>query len=382
MDIFIFWISIGIIFYTWCLYPLLLAIFSKILSKKIHFLKPLNKWPFISIILPVHNEELAIKRKLDNLLSIDYPNYEIIVVSDGSTDNTEKVVLEYQRSFRNVKLLSLFHVGKSTAQNEGVKIAKGDIIVFTDVDSIFEKNVLKNIVLLFQNPQVGCVTAQVKWINPKESAITEGGNIYWKYENFLWRCEDKLGLLAWGAGTCLAVRRSIFRPIPPYYGEDCIVPLDIVEQGFLVKYQPKAVVYDFWSPDIKSEFKARVRMTLRSCAGTLSKKRLLNPLKFPKQAWAIWSHKLLRWLTPYWAFVAFITNLFAIKTSLFYLFFFIVQCLGYFIGLIGIYFTSKGRSLLIISHIGSFLLVLCSFAIGIWQALRGQKIIAYRSNEK
>ncbi len=156
---------------------------------------------------------------------------------------------------------------------------------------------LEQLVENFGDPRVGLVTATVHFQQPK-GAVPEGQGMYWRYELLIRRAESDLGILAKASGQAIAVRRELFRPLQPCFGDDCILPLEVRVQGYRVVHEHRAVVTDTMPHTLEGEMKARIRMTARNWTGTLSQIAILNPLRFPVTSWALISHKVLRWLSP------------------------------------------------------------------------------------
>jgi cellulose synthase/poly-beta-1,6-N-acetylglucosamine synthase-like glycosyltransferase len=340
-----------------------------------------NPLPSVTVIVAVHNEEAALLGKIENILGIPYPRerIEVVITSDGSTDKTVPIATELADRYPSVRLLDQRdRVGKTVVQNAAVKVSKGEIIIFSDVDAKFNERFLEHITMPFGNPSVGCVTGAVVWTNRDESAVVAGGDFYWRYEHFMWRLESQLGLLAWASGACLAVRRELFKPMEPQYGEDCIVPLDIVSLGYRVVFQPDALAYEARIADPRAEMRARVRMALRSFAGTVSRKHLLNPLRFPGVAWAILSHKLLRWFTPYFLVLAFVLNLLLLGHSV-YRVTFALQIIFYVSAVIGGVLDARRIRVPLVSTIYAFSLMNLGVCVGVTRALCGQRVIGYKS---
>jgi cellulose synthase/poly-beta-1,6-N-acetylglucosamine synthase-like glycosyltransferase len=257
-----------------------------------------DQWPHVALLLTVHNESKVIRQRLENLLALDYPTerLQIVVASDGSTDTTCEIV----RSFADprIRLLQYAGLGKTAAQNAALQEIKSEIVAFTDADIIFSTTWLKQVVRHFQNPEVGAVDGRLCYGSPAVAQVQASQGRYWLYEMKLRRLESELGILAVLSGAGFALRRTAFVPMDPAIGEDCIVPLDVVSQGLLVIHDPDALHYDEFETDTGVTMRRRVRMTLRNWQGTWQRSRLLNPLRHPGYAFALWSHKILRWLSP------------------------------------------------------------------------------------
>ena len=296
----LFWVSLFVLYYIYDGYLRLLLLLDRLFAAREEpSAHSSGELPRITVLLTVYNEEEAVVNRIQNVLACDYPRekLEVLVASDGSTDATDNVV----RYFEDASVVLFRPVerrGKSDTQNQAIQMATGDIIVFTDAGTSFDRQFLRNIVKPFGDPAVGGVDGTCLILEKAGSGINESQNYYWRYELRLRELESELGILAVSSGACLTIRKELFRPMEAVYGEDCIVPLDIILQGYKMKHASNAIAYDTWHSESASEFKARVRMTLRNWGGTWSRPVLLNPLQYGGIAFGLWSHKLLRWLSP------------------------------------------------------------------------------------
>ncbi len=369
--------SLLLVAYTWIVYPTLLYILSRFATRVISPIGS-NVDPSVSIIIPAHNEQQKIASKLQNCLALDYPHeqLEIIVASDNSTDATEKIVRGFSaRDSRIHWAESGGRVGKSGVQNLAASQARGQVLFFTDSNTTMGPGVLRALIDDLSDPAVGLVTATVHFGHP-EGAVEKGQGFYWRYELFLRTAESDLGILATGSGQALLVRRELFQPLPACYGDDCIMPLDVRLQGFRVIQDPRAIVYDTMPHSIEGELRARIRMTARNWSGTLFRPALLNPFRFPFTALGLVSHKLLRWLTPFFLAVILLSNgLLALEdraTVLWWL-----QVAFYLSAFVGWQLTRKQRPAWVFGYSFSFCLANVGFLLGMIRALRNHKIIAY-----
>jgi cellulose synthase/poly-beta-1,6-N-acetylglucosamine synthase-like glycosyltransferase len=334
-------------------------------------------WPTVSVVIPVFNEQSRIRAKLDNVLGQNYPRerLDIIVVSDGSTDATESIVGEFADSVRLLRTGG--RLGKSLAQNEAVAQARGDVIVLTDAAAVMDRNCVRSLVAPFSDERVGCVSARLLF-GASGSVTGADQNRYWNYELKLRRLESGLGLLATAAGPAMAIRRDLWKPLPAQYGDDCVLPLDVILRGKKVVQAEDAVAWDENFASARKEFRARVRMTVRNWTGTFSRATLLNPLRDPGYALALWSHKILRWLSPIWLAAAVAgCLLIAGDSESWWLLVFVIGALA--CGVIGIVGLFSGRRLPLFATAGSFLLANVAFLVGLMLVLRGQAITVYQN---
>jgi cellulose synthase/poly-beta-1,6-N-acetylglucosamine synthase-like glycosyltransferase len=227
------------------------------------------------------------------------------------------------------------------------------------------------------DPQVGLVTGVVYFGHPGE-AILKGQGFYWRYEFFLRQAESDIGILATATGTSLAIRRELFRPMAAFYGEDCVLPLEVRLQGYRVVQEPEATVFDIMPHTVEGELRARVRMTARNWTGTLSRPALLNPVRFPLTTLGLVSHKLLRWLTPFFLAILFLVNtLLVFQHQQIYLW--AVQMAFYSAALVGWASVRRKRPAGICAYPFSFCLANVGFLLGLLKAARSEKITAYQT---
>lgn len=366
-----------VVAYTWLVYAPLIWFLSRLFPC---FIVPSESTlqPSVSIILPVHQEEKCLAAKLQNCLELKYPRdlLEILIVSDHSTDNTERIAAEFSARDSRIRLFRTpGRAGKSNAQNLAAREARGDILFLTDANTHAGPDVLELLASNFSDPRVGLAGATVHFSEPT-NAIGTGQGLYWRYELFLRRAESDLGILATASGAALAMRRCLFRPMQEMYGDDCVLPLDVRLQGYRVLHDSRPVVFDSMPHSIEGELRARVRMTARNWTGTLSRPALLNPLRFPLTSWGLVSHKLLRWLTPFLLVLIFIANMFLVLRGE-YVGLWLVQVLFYSAAAVGWIRVRKSKDAWVFAHPFSFCLANLGFLLGLIKAFLAKKIVAY-----
>ncbi len=176
----------------------------------------------------------------------------------------------------------------------------------------------------------------------------------------------------------MAIRRDLFRPLQPQYGEDCVVRLDVIARGYKVVFQPNAVAYEKRIAHPKAELRARVRMTLRSFTGTLSRSGLLRLFDYPGIAWSILSHKMLRWLIPYFLLLTSRANLFLVD-GFFYQLSLALQGFFYASAFICYSFYRRRIRVPLFSTVYAFCLMNLAILLGVTKAILGHRILAYQS---
>lgn len=372
-------VSILILFYTWLGYPTVLWIFAHLLKRQeIELEKCEEGRPSISVIIACNNEEKRIAAKLEDCLASQYPadKLEILVASDGSTDGTERIVESFGARDARIRFLrSAGRAGKSGVQNLAAAQARGDILFFTDAETQTHTDLLDQIVEEFSDPRVGLVAPMVHF-GRFDDPVSKGQSSYWRFELFLRQLESDLGILATASGAAMAIRRELYKPIPAEYGDDCIIPIDICLQGYRVLQDPRYIVSDEMPHSIKGELRARIRMTTRNWNGILCRPAALNPFRFPGIAWALVSHKFLRWMTPFFLGVLFLANgWLAAHGRLLPLF--LAQGGFYLAALIG-WWRAGENCARIFGYPFAFCLANIGFFLGIMKSFRHEKVFAYR----
>ncbi|MDY7031287.1 MAG: glycosyltransferase family 2 protein, partial [Thermodesulfobacteriota bacterium] len=252
---FIFFFSIFMIFYIYFGYPLLIFLIGVIKNNRVN--KDFYE-PYVTILIAAYNEENSIEVTIKNKLSLNYPKnkLEIIVISDGSTDRTDDIVKQY--ASQGVKLIRQDpRAGKTSALNLAITEAKGEIIVFSDANSIYASDALGELLKNFNDSTVGYVTGKMIYTNPDGSVMGDGCTAYMKYENFLRQCETRIGSVVGVDGGIDACRKSLYQPMNPDQLPDFILPLRISEQGYRVVYEPDAILKEAALKASKDEYRMR-----------------------------------------------------------------------------------------------------------------------------
>lgn len=368
----LFWSLALIVAYVYIGYPLLLLILSKLRPAP-----PVQKadiTPTVSLIIPAYNEARVIARKIENTLALDYPRdkLEIIVASDGSTDGTNEAV----RSFadQGVKLVALNpNQGKSSAQNQAVAVAQGDLLFFSDANVMLRPNAMRQVVSNLADDRVGCVIGQVTYLNEGDTSVSEGEGFYWRYELYLRQKESELGNFAMGSGPIMALRRKLFRPLDPNVGEDFVLPIWSAISGYRVVYEPEAISEEIlFQSSAAGMHKTKVRVISKDLRGLFTCKAILNPFRYPLYAWGLVSHKLLRWLVPYFLIALFAVNLLHMD-QLFYRVTLALQIVCYGLALAGFLWQRHGKPPRVLGIPFSFCLVNVAALVGVARFAMGKK---------
>lgn len=314
----IFWISISLIIYSTIIYLILLNLF-----RNNDYVVDEDYLPTITLIICAYNEEKNILNKFKNVEDLEYPmeKIQVILVDDGSDDRT----VEIAKSFNFVNILSLDRSGKTSAQNEAVKIAQNDILVFSDANSIYHPNAIKKLARNFADQRVGVVCGELRYHEEKSEE-----SIYWNYEIAIKKGESRNGWLIGANGSIYAVRRESYVPLPKDAISDHLEPIKVYGNGLDIIYESEAIAIE--DAPINVLLRKR-RIILRSL---ISMKYILNELNpFRKRSIYIpyVSHKLIRWFTPIFLLLIFLSSGLLINYSNMYLYMFYSQIFFYLLGL-------------------------------------------------
>jgi len=334
MEIF-FWISLLVIVYTYFGYVILLALIYSFnyfnLKKRYRVVLDkdlLSRIPNVSFIITAYNEERQIKEKLDNTLALDFDpaKLEILVASDCSNDNTDQIIQNY--ASKGIKLVrSSERKGKEYAQMCALKQANGEILIFSDVATILEPNAIYQIISNFKDRDVGCVSSVDRFVDNQGQVSTE--SLYVKYEMFLRNLESKVNTIVGMSGSFFAARRKVCMNWALDLPSDFNTLINTIKLGLKGKSDPLSIGCYKNIADEHYEFQRKVRTVLRGIAVLMRNKKLLNPLHFGLFSLQMLSHKLLRWLIPYFLIFTFVTNVILALSSSFYTTILIIQLLFY-----------------------------------------------------
>ncbi len=329
-----FWLAIALIVYAYVGFSLLIIIVARLKNRRVQQ-KPIT--PHLSLIIPVWNEERAIAERLENALGLDYPAgaLEIIVASDGSDDNTEVIVSKY--ATRGVRLLSFPRRGKIHALKDAVASATGEVLVFSDANSMYKRNALRMLVRNFADPEVGGVCGNQIYLKAKKAdATSQGEGMYWSFDKWLKRMESLTGSVVSAHGAIYAIRRSLYQPpASAAVTDDFAISTAVIEQGHRLVFEGEAIAYEEPTASAALEFGRKVRIMTRGLRGVLLRRRLLNPFRYGFYALALFSHKVLRRLVPVFLLVLLGASFFLSARHNFYLAAAVAQMLFYVLAALG-----------------------------------------------
>ena len=362
----LFWLSAGLLVYTHLGYPLVLDLLVRLTrrTRDLRFRRPTlsgeTELPTVSLIVPAYDEEEVIAAKIADALGLDYPRerLQIVVASDGSTDATA----ERARAARADLVLELPAGGKVAALNAAAKHATGEILAFSDANSCWAPDALRELVAPFADPKVGYVCGQVRFLDPG------GGNLegaYWRYEMRVREMESAVAGVTACNGAIYAVRRGAYIPLAPSGSHDLSFPFAFAKRGLRSLYAPAARAEEKMVPTLEGEF-ARKRRMMVGLWDIVVGEGMISPRGYPALfAFEIASHRLLRYLSPLLHLVAFVANVFLLGDGWLYVLAFALQ-----LGLIAAALLGRFFPIAPFRVARYYTMTTASIAAGLWDRFR------------
>ncbi|GAB3012752.1 glycosyltransferase family 2 protein [Cyclobacterium sediminis] len=382
----VFWIAILVVAYTFLGYGIVIALLVKLkgLFRNSDDKTQKDFFPDVTLVVPCFNEADIIKEKIINSLGLEYPvdKLEVVFITDGSNDHFREVLNE----FPAVKLLHEDRrAGKTAAENRAMKFVKSPFVVFTDANTMLNKQAIKNIVKHFSLEKVGCVSGEKRvLVEEEDSASAAGEGMYWKYESFLKKMDSKFFSAVGAAGELVAFRTSLYRDLPEdTILDDFMQSLLIASDGYRIVYEPDAYAMETGSDTTSEELKRKVRI---SAGGWQSMKRLffkITPFNHPLLFFQYLSHRVLRWtITPFLLLLIFILNFFLLEEGLIYQLVLVAQLLFYAAALLG--YVLENRKLRIKVLFIPFYFCMMNYAVvaGLFRFLKGSQKSTWEKSKR
>ena len=310
----IFWAFVALVFYTYIGYGIVLYLMVKVkelfVKQKKNSLPDEADLPEVTLLVAAYNEEAVVKEKMENSLALDYPAQKLhfLWVTDGSTDQTNILLEHYGR----VKILyQSERQGKTAALNRAMDYVETPIVVYTDANTMVNRNAIREIVSCFQDNKVGCVAGEKRIIvKDKDNAAGGGEGLYWKYESTLKRLDGRLYSAMGAAGELFAIRTELFEKMDTdTLLDDFILSMRIVKRGYKIAYCAEAYAIESGSADMAEEEKRKVRIAAGGLQSIWRLRELLNIFKYGIVSFQYVSHRVLRWsVTPVALFALFPLN--------------------------------------------------------------------------
>jgi cellulose synthase/poly-beta-1,6-N-acetylglucosamine synthase-like glycosyltransferase len=344
---YLFWSCLFLVLYTYCLYPLLLAVLCRFKSaRRAEDLPAMESargrdrsasdadLPAVTMLVAAHNEERVIREKIANSLAIDYPadRFRVVIASDGSQDATNSLVAACDDP--RIQLIAYRRRrGKIATLNATIPQIADEILVMSDANTMYAPDAVRALVCHFRDPAVGCVCGEL--ILESANGAASGEGLYWRYETWLKGMESRLGFLLGATGGIYALRRTLFRPLPNgTIVEDFVTAMKVLDGGHRVCYEPAARATETTAPSMQEEMRRKCRIGAGGFQAIALTLGLLNPLR-GLPALGYWSHKIVRWCVPFFL-LGMLVGSFGLIGETFYRFVLGAQLLAYGIGIQGL----------------------------------------------
>ena len=379
----VFWTSTGALAWVYGGYPVTVAALARLRPV---VLRPAGEPPTLSVAIAVHNEATNIADRIADALAQTNSGarvVEVLVGSDGSTDATEAIVADLALGDSRVRLLALPRSGQTPTQTALFEAAQAEAVILTDAETRFAPGCLAALAEALRDARVGCVTGRLEWRDEAATATSAQEGLYWRYERRVRELESRAGVLTAVTGALLGVRASAYRSVPPTASMDHLLPLYVREAGGLVVYVPGAVATDRPISGLREQLRNRPRTATRGIRANLSMVGPLAPWRRPGPALAIWSHKLLRWATPWFVLLVAGSGLvLALRGAVGYVMAPVaVAGLALVAGIAHVLVANGRRPPRPVAFARSFAVVNLAFAIGWINVLRGRGIEVWHRTE-
>ena len=365
--------------YVYAGYPALLWLASR--CKRPHGQGDAGHEPSVTLVISCYNEADVIARKLENSLALDYPGNKlaILVVSDGSDDGTDNIVKGFAN--KGIRLIRQEgRLGKTMGLNLAVEAADSEIIVFSDANAMYDTQAVRYLVRHFSHQKVGYAVGAALYTDADTGASAHNENLYWRYELAIKTWESRLHSVVGGDGAIYAIRSRLWQPLQQRDINDFVNPLQIIAQGYRGRFEPRAQCFEETAGSFDKEIARKERIVNRSIRGLMRVKSVMNPLKTGVFSSMVISHKLLRWLIPYFLVLGVAGSALLASQSL-ALFQLITLCsLGLLLlATTGQLWRDKTRLPTVLSLPYYFVMVNAYAMKGIYKALRGETQVTWSS---
>lgn len=380
-----FFISLFLLLHTYIIYPISIFIFSVLFKKEYKFDEEFQ--PEISIIISVYNEEKVIENTIRNFLKSNYDlsKIEFIIGSDNSTDATNEIVLKLQKEIPAINFFPFTERrGKSKVLNDLVKYARADILVFSDANTTYHPDAIRNLVKFYVDDRVGGVSGKLLLVEFEESKNSGSQEKrYWDFETWLKEKEGQLGILIGANGGIYSIKKKYIHNIPSSHPvmDDFYLSLKVLEKKKDFLYQKDAFAEEFTAASLKSEFYRKIRNNSINLSTIQFIIRLLSP-SYPLISYGLWSHKIIRWFSPVLLILVFLTSASLSEYKNFYYYFLILQVLSFMFGLLGFGLKKVGLRIQPLLIIFYFMMTNLAQLIGIIKFIFGRHTAYWQSTPR
>lgn len=350
----VFFVSVLLVIHTYVIYPLVMVLFFSKPRTGIAEYTTGDNLPGIAVLIAAYNEEEVIKEKIESVFNTTYPleKIKVYVGSDASADNTDAIVDSLKQTYKNLELVKFQgRVGKINIVNQLQSMSDEELLIMTDANVIFKPGTLFELIKKFKDERVGIVAANII----KESGTNEGITLqekkYLTVENKIKACESNAFNFIMGAeGGCYAIRDNLFSKVPSkFIVDDFFITIQVINRGKFTLFNADATCVEDVSSDKSGEYRRKVRISSGNFQNLLFFRRILLPVWKPL-SYAFWSHKVLRWLTPFFLLLSLISSLCLVIFNPLFIFIFLLQLFGMLLPVFEWLFKIKSPFLKFISH--------------------------------
>jgi cellulose synthase/poly-beta-1,6-N-acetylglucosamine synthase-like glycosyltransferase len=370
----IFWFSAATVGYAYAGYPAVIYLLSRCFGR-VPTPPVETDLPALSLLIAAHNEEAVLEQRISNALALDYPaeKLEIAIASDGSDDQTVAIA---RRFGSRVRVLAFpRRRGKAAALNASIPELTGEIVILSDANTQIAPRAARRLARWFSDPRVGAVCGKLVLVDPAEGRNVD--SLYWRYETFLKKCEGRLGGLLGANGAIYAIRRDAYQPIPDQtIIDDFAIPLLAkLHSGCSIIYDTSAIGWEQTPRHLRQEFDRRARIG----AGGFQAIGMLWPLLDPRRGWIAFtflSHKIIRWLCPFFLAAALLSSILVSRWAL-------LGQMGFYAAATAIYLSSgKLRMPRLLRLASMFTSMNAALLVGFIRWLRGSQRGTWRPTER
>lgn len=370
---FIFFLSLFFLIYHLFFYPLIIFMLGRKNKNSIKI--EINKFPTITILCPAYNEVDIIEKKIHSFINLNYPKDKIkmIVISDDSTDGTNDIVNKYVKEGYIELIIQKPRKGKPSGHNLVEPTINSTFVLSTDSNSLFEKDsVRKMIIMINNNKDIGMVVGRLKLV--KENMQDSGEGIFWTFESFLKIIDSRFKSVICANGSLFIIRRQFFTQINKSSVDDFERTLIVLENKKTVKYAPEAIVVEDVTGKPIEEMNRKIRIISREWFTLFRHSALLNPFKYPKISFLLFSHKIIRWLLFLWCTMILITNIVLFSDLYLYKVLFFLQLFFYFLGIVEINLEKNQKSIKLLKIPAYFLVMIYASFVGFIRFFKGKQV--------
>lgn len=380
----VFWVSVALVAYVYAGYPLLIALAARlrrrIASPNFQSLRESDE-PYVTVIIPAHNEERWIERKIENTLALDYPRQrmQILVVSDGSMDKTVQIAGRFASEGVEVAHFAE-RGGKTVALNRAVGQARGEILVFTDANALLDPDALRYLIPHFSDPKTGGVSGN-RTCTVTNSSSSEGEGMYWHYEAWVKSSESAYYSCLGAVGQLFAVRRQLF-PHVPAVSDDFSIPMKIlIYSGYRIAFEPRALAHIPSAITLRQELERKIRSHVALLFDVSHLARGLNPFR-SRVWWEFWSHHVFRLFVPFAMLAVLAVSPWIWHQGMFYRVLLLGEAAFYLLAIIGMVFALLGRTRTPFYPFFYFVFSNAAIAVSWMRRLRGSDAHAWKRTDR